>query len=419
MPSFEQLLDLGSRGGRTSIEGVGLNKEIQDAQAIQEHQADVQKVRRNERVITNQVNANIAQRKQDRQMWGTDDPKKIAAVKALGVLGQDAAQQAALDPEGFAERVSRLEELTGRGGVQDMPDAPPERDYYRTEVNGTLAFGNTPEFAADPRSRRYNSDSGTHKDLGAPGGEAGTISGGGSEGAVSEKPVEDVLFEGRLGEAKALAERPEKQEKRAIAGEKYFDEVFGSSPDIRSARQRLQDDWFSGEAKKRGLRMQDIKALDSILLKRGKKTTELTDPGIDKTFFKPWVKGAGRPGEGKDISEPATILNPGGGTSEVVKGEQGKLMATNEAAAALEETMTREAPKMTDYAQGKRSPQPRATPPALKAPTPKPGSHLASLEGAQNPIDAFVQSVTPAPSLDPQEALKRKRKEADPFGIGF
>lgn len=424
--SFQQLLSLGDSGKRTSVEGVGLNKDIEDAEATQRNKQRSDQVRRRENAIDVGINARLAQDKKDKEVWGTSDPKAIAAIKAAGVFDSDAGAQAQLDPVGFKERFDRVQALTGRGGVQDVPDAPPaegaDRIFYRENDKGTLEFTNQASHApSDQGFRRYNSDSGDHKDLGAPGGDVGRIGagGGGGNGAVADKPIEDIIFDGKLDQARVLAEKPDRQEAKAKAIQGTFDEIFKGSPDIRTARDKVQEILMSGGAKDRGLDIKDLKMIDANLTKRGKTSMELTKPGIDKLFFKPWVKGAARPGQGGDLAEPSSVVNPEGGTPETVKVQQGNMLATNEAASSLESAMPKEQPTMIKYAQGNASPKPMETP-TPKNPTPQIGSHLASVAEVRNPVDDFIDQMTPAPSMSPEEALKRKKKDTtDPFGIGF
>jgi hypothetical protein len=70
------------------------------------------------------------------------------------------------------------------GADADVPRETPDtsRYFYREEPNGTLAFTNRPEVAAEPGYRRYGSARGKdgmeYPDLGAPGGSIGRIGGG-------------------------------------------------------------------------------------------------------------------------------------------------------------------------------------------------------------------------------------------------
>lgn len=420
MASFEELLDVGDRieSGRVAIDSLNLYTDVKRAQATEESEKHTKKVRAHERAITSQVNANIAEDKKNKELYGTDDPKKIAAIKASGAFAPDLAQRMQLDPEGTRAGVERALALVGAGGVQDIPDAPPaapERIFYGTGQGGELSFTNRPEVAGEQGMRRWNSDSGRTKDVGAPGGSFGTIGAGSNGAAVDNRSPEEILFQGRVDEARSIVERPERVEQKAIAVERYFNKLWESSPDIRTARETLQSDLMSGAFKNEKLDIKDIKTIDKLLLKRGRTTMQMNEAGIDKTFFKPWVKG--KPGKMADMAEPASVLNPGGSTPETVKVQQGNLLATQEASAALESSMPRELPTAAQYAKGTASPKPRETP-ALKNPTPKPGSHLASLEGP-NPLDVFFESITPAmPS--PDEALAKRRKQAAPLeDFGF
>ena len=416
--AFQQLLDIGDRGGgRTAIQGVRLNQAVEEAQAVEEHSRDVQKVRQREKAITAKANAAVEARKEARALWGTDDPKKIAAIKATGAFDPDLAQRMQIDPVGTAAQVERAAAIAGKGGVQDAPDVPPAREFYRENERGVLEFTNRPEAAPSAEGwRRYSSDSGMHKDVGAPGGSVGRISAG-DGGQGDARPVEDVLFEGRLGQARQISERPERQAAKAAAMEKYFEEVFDASPDVRTARERIKSDLINGTFADKGLELQDIQRIDKEVIRRAKPLEALAGSGLDTTYFKPWVKG--RPGEAADQAEPASVLNPGGGTGPATRVEQESVMARNEAAAAIETSLPKEKATAYDYAKRrKKSPSPQRTP-GRKSPSPKPGTTLAGVAERENPIDSFINAITPERGIDPAEALRRRRTQALPTEFGF
>jgi len=384
--SFQQLLEMGQSGKRTSVEGVGLNQDIEEAEAIQRHQRDVQVVRNREKKITAEVNKNIAERQKNRELFGTDDPKKVAAIKATGAFDPDLAQRMQIDPEGTRAQVDRAVELSGRGGVQEVPDGPPPeaRQFsVGTGRGGERYFTNLSP--AERKQEREASDAITGRKTSARAYgfqpfEPGRTGGGGegSEGAVTEKRVEDILFEGRLDQARQIAERPERQEKQAKAVTEVFNDVFENSPDIRTARKTMEEMFMSGEAKKRGLSLADIKFIDKTLLKRGKTSMELTKPGIDRLFFKPWVKAGAKPGQAADQAEPASVVNPGGGTTETMKLQQKNMLATNDAAGGIEETLPKEQPTMYKYAKGGAAPN-------------RGGRGKPGMKGAIEDVGAFLQ----------------------------
>lgn len=346
--SFQQLLELGQPNKRRSIESVSLNKDIADAQAIQEHQAVVRRQRENEAAINQKVEASLAKKQELKMKYGTSDPQKAAAIEASGIFKGDLGKRMQIDPEGTRAAFEEAIMLTDKGGgVQDFPGDTPERDYYRQNEKGTLEFTNRPDVAAQAGFRRYNSDSRKHKDLGAPGGEFGSMSGDG--GGPSGK-VEDILFQGKLDQAKQIIEKPERDEKKAINAQKYFDELWDKHKDIHDITEQLKEDWFSGAAKARGLTPDIMKTLEIAARKRGVKRIE---PGMDRDYYKPFVSRVTKDGEPANVGEPASVLNPGGGTEQTTVVKQNEAMAANEAAAGIEATMPTERKTTYDYARGK------------------------------------------------------------------
>lgn len=353
---FQELLEAGEKrdNKRTSTESLSLNKEIDEAQAIQRHQADVQRVRNYEKRVDAKIEKDLEVRKQLRSLYGTDDPRKVAAIKATGAFDPDLAQRMQMDPEGTKAAVERAAEIAGKGGMQDLPDevAPPERDYYRKNDKGILEFTNIPANAPSAEGwRRYNSDSGKSKDVGAPGGSFGRIGAGQDSTELGSKTPEDLIYEGRLAEARTIAGKPDRDEARAKVLKTYFDEKWDKHDNISDMRKEVEDDFMSGSAKKRGLDMKDLKFVEGMMMKRGKTSMEMTKPGIDRTYFKPWTKRS-RPGEAADLAEPASVVNPGGSIPMKDRVQQDNFMAGQQASQAINESMPQEQTTMAQYAKG-------------------------------------------------------------------
>lgn len=316
------------------------------------------KPRVDEAAITAKVDASLAAKKKAMELFGTDDPMKIAAITAAGGLDEgDIAKRMQVDPAGTRAQVERVIALSGKGGVQDVPDGPPRQFSAGTGAGGEPYFTNLSrdelkqeKHTADTIRGSAGKPSVTDLKTFTPGTTGGVSSG--SEGAVKEQSIAETLFQGRIDQARAIVTKPDRDEKRAVSVQKYFNEVFDSSPDIRTARQKVEDDLLSGEFKKRGLLLPDVKFVDATLLKRGKTTRELGHTGIDRLFFKPWVRAGDKPGEASDLAEPSTVLNPGGSASETTKVQQDNLLATNEHANALETFLPSEQPTMLQYARG-------------------------------------------------------------------
>jgi hypothetical protein len=129
-----------------------------------------------------------ATRRLERRATGLADRKRDVAANPAPT--RDELYQTTTAPLGrFAHEAPTREDLPeleamkqrilgGAGGAGPREPAAADRFYYREEPTGSLSFTNRPERAAEPGFRRYNADSGTQKDLGAPGGGLAHIGSG-------------------------------------------------------------------------------------------------------------------------------------------------------------------------------------------------------------------------------------------------
>jgi len=95
-----------------------------------------------------------------------------------------------------------IERMPYNGAVEGLRGAEVPRSAIRPEFGGTakdemLSFTNRPEvYQGDPEYRRYDSPSGTSKDTGAPGGDLGSVTGGGGpQGAIKDAIRRSLLQE--------------------------------------------------------------------------------------------------------------------------------------------------------------------------------------------------------------------------------
>lgn len=372
--AFQQLLDLGSVSGKTAIPGVGLNADIQQAQDTEENFQASQSVRKHEDAINAQVNADIAARKAAVAQYGTSDPSKIAAIKATGAFGGDLSKMMEIDPVGTAAKVQRAIDLSGHGGMQDLPQDwhPPEVLTGGRQFSRGTGQGGEPYFTnLSPEELQQEHDAsevakGRNPKLDAaepvsnltpftPGRTGGVESGSEGPEAAGYKPQspEELLFQGKIDQAQAIAGKPERTEAKEKAVQTYLSDLFDNNPDIRSMRNQMEKDFMSGDAKAKGLDMKDMRVVDTVLAKRGKTPGELTHPGIDKMFYKPWVAPGAKPGQAADIAEPASLLNPGGGTSTQTQLNQDQMMAKQKAGQGIDATIPTEQTTAYQYAKGK------------------------------------------------------------------
>lgn len=131
-----------------------------------------------------------------------------------------AAQELKTDPRGRLAQIEAQKEQILGGGVSRETSGS-DRFFYREEPNGTLAFTNRPEVAAEPGYRRYNSDNGSHKDLGAPGGGLTSI---GKPGPSTD--ARDALLAGLnelAGEARRQPLTPQEMAGQLVKQEPVWD----------------------------------------------------------------------------------------------------------------------------------------------------------------------------------------------------
>lgn len=347
---------------RVTVEGSGVEDYLGNPD-----EADVfarnAKARAREQQINAEVEKHIKERELLKENYGTTDRDTAQAIDALvgNFNPEKIKDDMALDPAGARARLDRAMTLAGANGVQAAPDGPPQLDrtYYRVNPEtGTPEFTNRPEVAAGEGWRVYESRGGTHKDLGEPGGEVGRISAGGTEGQPAGKSLQDIAFEGRVERAKAIVDIPERKAREEVAKGKYFDEVWKRSEYANEVRDSIKEDLERGILKERpDLTLEGLKAVDAAIAKRGRTQMELNKIGrganaLYKRWDRPIEKGPNA-GMDQDLSQPATVLNPGGGVNETTKVQQANLKATADAANQLEENVPTERQKMIDFARGK------------------------------------------------------------------
>lgn len=422
--SFEELLTLGRKraGGRTAFgEGtMGLQHDITEAQDLEDADAHGRKVRRYEAGIDAKVAANQKHAEELRTKYGTTDPHVIAQMEATGALDPNFESKFKDDPVAGKAAADQLFALAGKGGAGDIKPSATElprefrvgtgaggEQYFTNKTNSELHSESNDRRAArgEPNRGRQGDPHGfEHMDV--------TPVGSISEGDTPHQSDADILFQGKLDRVKTIAEGPERDLKHMQDKERYGEELLGigRSPDggAHAARQRLQDDLMSGKLGKMGLKPEDAGALDALLIKRALPNIKYNSPSTDRMFHIPW-----NPRNKPDKAEPATVTNPDGGTPMLVSAKQQDIKADSEVSSAIDKNMVREQPRTAQYANGTAQPNPKQTP--GQVPQPKPATPAAQ-GGKKNPVDSFMDLMTPEPAKDPQKALEEKSK--DPFRIG-
>jgi len=299
--------------------------------------------------------------------YGTDDPILASKVAATGAFSGDLAQRMAADPEGTKAAVEHAAALLGRGGIGDAPTGEPEgppapgrRYSVGTGAKGERYFTNlTPD---ELQAERHQAETilgargeAPVRDLKRiPGMQDQPTSPGGAA-APARSPAE-ILFEGRLEQARSLVAKPDTQIEQLKKSAELFDELW-KEPDITSAREVLKDKLMSGELGRRGVAAQTASQLDTALVQRAKTTQEYADdPTIDRTFYKPWHAFDDQPGRSGDPSAPATLLNPGGSLPVSDLAERALTTAQGERDALIAKSTPRELPRTAQIARGKLSP---------------------------------------------------------------
>lgn len=94
----------------------------------------------------------------------------------------NAPRATSADDTGTMPYEGALEGLRGA----DVPRAAIRKEFGGTAPDTTLSFTNRPDVAAEQGMRRYDTEGGRHKDIGAPGGDIGRVTGGGGPGKYSD-----------------------------------------------------------------------------------------------------------------------------------------------------------------------------------------------------------------------------------------
>lgn len=136
-----------------------------------------------------------------------------------------AAGELRTDPRGRLAELNRVkDQITG---TVPRETSGADRFYYREEPSqaapgeSVLSFTNRPERASEPGFHRYNSDTGTTKDLGAPGGGLSTIGNGGPDHTPQAALLQDLG--GMIGQAERQRLTPQEMAQDLVTQEPGWD----------------------------------------------------------------------------------------------------------------------------------------------------------------------------------------------------
>jgi hypothetical protein len=293
--------------------------------------------------------------------YGTDDPLLASKVAATGAFEGDLAQRMAMDPDTTKASVEHAAALLGRGGASDAfsdvegPPAP-GRTYSRgVGAHGEPYFTNlTPD---ELQAERHDTERILGKRGPAPVRDLKRIPGMQDQpqpltgGKPTPSTAAEILFEGRMEQARSLTSKPETELEQYKKGTELFQELF-KEKDITTAREKLDEMLFSGELGRRGVTAKTVGGVDEMLRKRAKSIQEFADPTIDRLYFKPWHAGDDKPGLASDPSQPASLINPGGSIGEGEVAHKALEQAQSERNLAIEQSMPRELPRTAQIARG-------------------------------------------------------------------
>lgn len=358
---------LSAKGERTSFaSGIQAKEVHRDAEQAAYWQTEDAKLTRRRQAEAGAGQDFERQQAQDQHMiaeYGTADPVKAAGVKARGVFDGDLVQRMRLDPLGTKAAVNREVALSGRGGVSDLPDDAPAREYSVGKgAHGEPYYTNLSR--GELKAEKHQADALRGGQSEPPVTGLKRIPGMRDEASGVTANTQDpaqILFQGKLDKAQQIAGTPERDEKHAQTIERYFQDIWDKSPDITTAREKLQRDLLHGRLGEKGITPRDVKQLDQTLIHRAKSITDMADPGVDRTFYKPWTKGGKHPGKAADLAEPATVLNPGGSMPQGALAKGRESLAVSDQTQYVDETTPREQPRTFQYATG-NVPSPQPTP---------------------------------------------------------
>lgn len=367
--SFAELISIGNRRGhgKTSVDRTSLNKDIDEAQGIQEVAGKKRaRVDAYERAVTQQYEGRKAKEAELTEKFGTADPEGVAALQGTGLFTDRGILPASeinslmrLDPVGTRAMVDRAVAISGESGALAITGEPDTSQYMegigqageRFFTNRTRSELSAPS-QGDMDVREDVTDLKEINPLTMGGG--GNIGGGGSQDPAR------LAFEGRLAQAKGVAEKPERDKKRVLALDKYLGGAIdraASTTDVTTELGRIKGDLESGALEALGLRLEDAAQLEKALVKRAKTPLEMAkSAGAPADQRLPWTR-KGQPGIAADPALPADILNPGGGPSVITQARQREMLSAGELDAAVQESVPGEVPRTNHYAKGGKAPQ--------------------------------------------------------------
>lgn len=261
------------------------------------------------------INAGVAGERQDDQMraeYGTTDPLKAAQLKATGVLDADFPERFKADPQGSAAAAAKAFAILGRGGMQDAPSGPPApgrtysvgvgthgEPYYTNKTEGELASegapvqgigpGPTPSGALTPLNMQ---DSPTPV-----------------SGTESKDPA-DVLFQGKLDKVQQVLGQPARTAQVLKDTQDFQTKMLalGHEQGADVARQAVTD-----SLGKDNIPIKAKQDIDKVLTHFGQYTAkQIKDKHLDPMQYFPYHKTPPAPGTGDDLTQQASVTNPGG-----------------------------------------------------------------------------------------------------------
>lgn len=402
--SFEQLLAYGSNP-RLAIESPLTRQAVQDAVATQRQYVRNAQVAQYERGINAAIDRHMLEREAEMAKFGTTDQDKIAALRATGILDNDFNNRIQMDPEGARAAYDRAAAITGLNEVQKAAEAIPDTFLKGTGPHGEPFYTNRSlgELKEEERQRAALQGRAPQKPISNPRVihpeqlPGGTISAGPSGPMARARQA----FEGKMANLEGMVTRTERNTARAVARDKYIDEVLlhaATKSDAGSALERVKSDLETGVLKKMGLGVADAAAASQAITQRAKTPNELATaaPYLPLTELIPWKRPKDA-GELSDPTQPSSVVNPKGGPSIMDRAEARLEQARVARDQTISDSLEKELPRTAQYARGAKAP-------------PSQRANLSSSPPGTNtvyPIDAFVPSspeATPTLNIPPTAA---------------
>ena len=281
---------------------------------------------------------------------GTTDPVKAAQLKATGVFDPDFKARFQADPPGGAAAAAKAYAILGIGGVQDAPTGPPApgrtysvgvgthgEPYYTNKTEGELFSEGAPVQNLGPGPT-------TNDALKAlPYQDAPTPVGG----TPSRDPA-DILFQGKLDRLREIVEQPARDAQTVKDTQAFKEKMFTLAQEKGAdvAHQAITD--FFGKDNLSVKAKQDV---DKLIGHFGQYTAkQIKEKHLDPNQYFPYHKGPITPGAGNDLSQQATVENPGGRMNDTTFQLQRQQQVASQTTQQIDDQSAEEQPTAMHYA---------------------------------------------------------------------